>query len=181
MNCTVIVGASGEGKTYFAKQKFIVNAPSVWVMDVNNEYWIDKRSDPQGKDPIKSPKLSDKPTDKRSRYIGGEIMEFLKIAEKKVNTNLIFDEATLFFDGRMTSEITKKLIVSRKHKNNNCVFLFHSIQDVPPFFYRQSNFIVLFKTQDTEDTFTNKSKWLLPYFLKQKRAPKYSKIIIPRG
>lgn len=186
MNCILIIGKSGEGKTYFTKKNFVLNK-DCFVIDVNLEYDTDRRTDPGGLDAIKSPKLSGDMRTKRSRYIWNNkikssenIRNFLFVAAQKTNCNIIFDEATLFFSGALTSDTTKSLIIGRKHKNVNCIFLFHAIRDVPPFFYAHANYVVLFKTEDTADNIPNKGEFLIPYFNKVKKMPKHGFLIIDK-
>jgi hypothetical protein len=180
MQTTLIVGASGQGKTFFAKEKFIYGKKNVLVFDINNEYFEDKRQTDPKLILITAPKLPVDTTQPRSRYIGGDMDEFVTIATAKRNTNIVFDEASIFFNGRITEKELLKLILTRKHTHNNIILCFHSLEEVPRFMYRQSNFIVLFKTQDTEKAFTSKSDFLKPYWLKLQKMKDHSYIIIPR-
>ena len=191
MYSTIIVGASGQGKTLFAKHKFVYPDKKCIVFDINNEYFTDRRcSDPKIK-PIADPKLpfydAKKPQD-RCRFTSGNMEEFLTVVSKKRNTNVIVDEATSFFEGRVTSKgksleekfDLRRLISTRKHSQNNYIINFISIEDTPPFLFRTADYIILFKTGDSESTFTSKSMFLKPYYLKLKTMPDYSKLIIPK-
>ena len=180
MNTVLIIGASGQGKTFFAKEKFVYPNKPCFVFDINNEYFEDRRNTDPKTMLVTNPKLEADTTKPRSRYIGGDMDEFIDIAETKRNCNIIFDEATIFFNGRITEKKLLKMILTRKHSFNNIILNFHSVEDTPRFMYRQSNYIVLFKTQDSEKAFSTKSEFLKPYWIKISKMPDHSKIIIPR-
>ncbi len=197
MNSTLVIGRSGEGKTTFVKEKFIYPDKPCLAFDINNEFYEDRRPQAlQIKDKklreIINPRLpvikyevkNDRPVfDRkmtRARYIGGDMEEFLNIAVTKRNCNIIIDESTMFFDGKITAKKLTEIIVLRKHRFTNIVLNFHAIGDVPPALYRKAEFIVLFKTDDTINDIPNKGKFLEKYFLKLKEMPDHSKFIIPR-
>jgi len=191
MQSILIIAASGQGKTFFAKRKFVYQKPKVMVFDINNEYFTDMRnSDPKVKD-IVNPRLPDynpKVKQDRFRVISGSMPEFLTLVSRRSNFNVIIDEATTFFEGRVTSrgssmeekQDLRTLISRRKHSKNNFVLNFISIEDTPPFLLRTADKIVLFKTGDSESTFSGKSMFLKPYYMKLKDMPDHSFLIIPK-
>jgi hypothetical protein len=67
------------------------------------------------------------------------------------------------------------LMVTRKLFNrNNYIFVFHSINRVPPFFMELANYVVLFKTNDEISNVERKYKSILPAFLRLQKASKGS-------
>jgi len=193
-NAVITIGASGQGKTFYDKEAFIYPNKKCLYFDVNNEGYTDNRLDDarikamllsrpdltRGKiKDIASPKLSTDTKLVRSRYVG-DIDDFLQIALKKRNTNVIIDEATIFFEGGRAPKPLKELIVLRKHRFNNIILNFHAVRDVPPFLYSHINFIVLFKTEDNCDDLPKKAQFLIPYIKKLQAGPDHKKIIIPK-
>jgi hypothetical protein len=203
MNLTIVIAQAGEGKTFFCKRNFIYKKPKCLPFDINNEYYEDKRlTDAEIKAmvtkdltykmifDIVNPKLPVDNKLNRSRFVGKVddteghekyMMDFLNVAIKKRNTNIVIDESTIFFQGRVTSDKIRALIGLRRHTRNNIVLNFLSIEDVPPYLLRNSNFIVLFKTADSEKSLSGKSQFLLEYFKKLQKMPDHSYIIIPRN
>lgn len=163
MNLYIVIGAPGEGKTPFCK-KMIGGGDTkepprhCLVFDINNEYGT--RAKYAGQTPFN---LSVNNNDLRSRYIGDNIESFIAIAMRKRNTVIIFEEATAFFEGR-SSKMTRRLIINRYHTQNVYLFLFHSINSVPPRIMEIANFVVLFKTNDETDTVYRKYSRLGPAF-----------------
>lgn len=163
MNLYIVIGAPGEGKTPFCK-KMIGGGDSgqdprhCLVFDINNEYG--QRSKYPGQTPFN---LSTNNRDLRSRYVGDNIDAFITIAMGKRNTVCIFEEATAFFEGR-SKQNTRKLIINRYHTGNVYLFLFHSINSVPPRIMEIANYVVLFKTNDETDTVYRKFSRLGPAF-----------------
>ena len=163
MNLYIVIGAPGEGKTPFCK-KMIGGGDSgqpekrCLVFDINNEYG--PRTKYKGQKPYN---LATNTKDLRSRYVGDDIETFLRIAMSKRETVVIMEEATAFFEGKQ-SKTTRRLIINRYHTGNVYVFLFHSINSVPPRIMEIANYCVLFKTNDEHDTVYRKFPRLGPYF-----------------
>lgn len=163
MNLYLVIGAPGEGKTPFCK-KMIGGGDSgaperrCLVFDINNEYGA--RTKYPGQKPFN---LNTNVRDIRSRYIGDDIDTFVRVAMQKTDTVVIFEEATAFFEGR-TKAMTRRLIINRYHTRNVYMFLFHSINAVPPRIMEIANYAVLFKTNDETDTVYRKFSRLGPYF-----------------
>lgn len=154
-NLILIIGHTGQGKSTFAKKYFTENK-NCFVFDVNNEY-------PDLEMDFKKP---------RAKFVGLP-NDFIDLCFKRRNTNLIFEEATGFLRGAVNMKL-QKLIIEKRHKNNNLVFLFHSINRVPPVIYEIANYIVLFKTNDQEQAIEKKYPALLPAFKKLKTAKQYA-------
>lgn len=142
----LLIAHTGQGKTTFAKR---LSAPAnTLVFDVNNEY-------------------KDYP-----RNTTGDFDNFLQQVMKTTDKNIIFEEATGFLAGRTGAEV-KRIVINKRHTNNNYIFLFHSIADVPPFLFRLSNYVILFKTADTVQGVKEKEPKLLKPFLELQRAENF--------
>ena len=157
MNTYIVIGAPGQGKSPIA-QALIENRRCL-VFDVNNEYG--SRTKYAGQKPIS---LSSNTNEHRSRYIDGDVKKFMEIAEKKRNTVIVFEEATAFFRGSMSMEVSR-LLINKKHTGNSYVFLFHSINRVPPEIMEMCDYVVLLRTNDQEDTVFRKYKSIAQHFL----------------
>lgn len=124
----LLIGFTGSGKSVLTRK--LIDKNNHLVFDINNEYNL--------------------PTDNKlpkSRFIG-DYEDFVQLATKKKNTFVVFEDATGFFDGRIDKE-TRRLIVKKRHQNNNYLFLFHSIHQVPKGIILHTNYVVIFKTNDT--------------------------------
>jgi hypothetical protein len=152
-NLILIIGHTGQGKSTVAKKIAKAGGKKPFVFDVNNEY------------------------EAFPRHTAGDFVEFLDSIENITDTNVIFEEATGYLSGRIGDRV-KRLVINKRHKRNNYIFLFHSIADVPPFLYRLSNYIYLLKTADIYDVVKQKEPKLLGAWQKLQSAPKYSKVII---
>lgn len=159
----IIIGAPGEGKTPFCK-KMIGGADTgqpdrrCFIFDINNEYG--NRSKYANQVPFN---ISSNIRDPRSRYVGDDIEVFLRAAMAKSDSIVVMEEATAFFEGK-TSKMTRRMIINRYHVRNTYMFLFHSINSVPPRIMEVANYVVLFKTNDEHDTVYRKYSRLGPAF-----------------
>lgn len=142
------------------------------VFDIQNEYG--ERVKYPGQVPLK---LSTNNKSDRSRFIGDDVKAFIKVCFEKRETVCVFEEATAFFQGA-TGQLTRRLLINRYHTRNVYLFLFHSINRVPPGIMEMSNFAVLFKTNDENDTVERKYNRLFKYYLDlQEKPPGESHII----
>lgn len=158
MYVIMVIGGAQQGKTPFIKD--YCKDSNLLINDVQDEYG--NRTKYPGQIPYG---LTENNLQPRSRYIKGDLEEFMKICANKRNTVCVFEEATLFFQG-MTGKEMRKLIFGKAHTKNVYVLVFHSINSVPPRLMEGTNFVVLFKTNDETDTVEGKYKRLLPYFNK---------------
>lgn len=83
--------------------------------------------------------------------------KFIENCKKVTNTNIVFEDASGFLRGKQSKEIAR-LIVQRRHSNNNYIILFHSINRIPPELLEYCNYIILFKTGDNLKDIDNKFK-----------------------
>lgn len=174
-NLITIIGGANQGKSYFAKQ-LINNRFNCLVFDFQNSYG-EKSTKPGDiilNLPMYQPGQGAK--NSRCRYIGTP-EEFISICQTRINSFLIFEEATIFLEGR-TSEEMRKLLVNRYHVGNIIIIIFHSINAVPPRILEMSDYIVLFKTNDGQTNIKRKSERLLNAHLKLRDKPNRSKIIL---
>lgn len=161
MYLILIAGMTGEGKTTYLK-KFIAGKRQ-YIFDVNNEYNLpdDLQIRPQ----------------MRNRDL--DINRFLSVCKSIKGYNICFEDATGFFRGKQHAALSQ-LIVGKRHTQNNFIFLFHSINRIPPELMEISNYIILFKTTDNIDLIDRKFKnpKLNESFLKLQKMQKHSFIEI---
>lgn len=153
MKAFIIIGMTGEGKSEIVKK--FVSSGRCYVFDVQNEY-----TDLQ----------TDVGTYPRMRHIHGDIKKFRDRAETLKGYSIVWEEATGFFSGAV-QERMKRIILSKRHTKCNHFFIFHSIQDVPPFMFRLCNYVILHKTNDLQADVERKRPELLPAFMKLKNKP----------
>lgn len=144
----LVIGAPGQGKSPWAQK--MIEGRQCLVFDVNNEYGT--RTKYPGQQPFL---LSTDPRQPRSRYIGWDVKQFISLSMARRNTVVVMEESTAFFRGNQ-SALTSRLIIGRKHTGNILVFLFHSINRVPPEIMELADWVVLFKTNDEERTVERK-------------------------
>lgn len=171
MNTYIVIGAPGMGKSPFIRK--LIEGRRCLVFDVANEYG--DRVKYQGQQPVR---LSLNNGDLRSRYTNVKDMKkFIALCELKRDTVCVFEEATGFFQGKTGLETTG-LIINRYHTGNTYVFVFHSINSVPPRIMEMANYVVLFKTMDQTDTVNRKFGRIGPYFSDLQRKENGEKHII---
>lgn len=170
MNMYVIIGAPGQGKSEFVK--IAIQGRRCFVFDIQNEYG--ERTKYKGQKPLY---LSSNPNHERARFVGDDIEAFQQMCLRKKDTILVFEEATIFFEGR-TGKLTRKLIVNRYHTGNVYMFLFHSINAVPPRIMEMCNYVILHKTLDEVHTVQWKYPRLLKDFLTLRDAKDGERIVI---
>lgn len=132
MKTFLIIGHTGRGKSTKVKEILSGLYCDKLIYDVNNEHNTGK--------PL--PNIND----------------FLTLAKKKVNTAIVFEEATIFFSNRGRSEEVIDLLVRKRHTNNIIILLFHSIRSVPNYIFELIDYIILFKTNDNEKLIHDKFK-----------------------
>lgn len=149
----IFVGFKGSGKSTLTRK--IIEKNNHLVFDVNNEYNL--------------------PTDNKlskSRFIG-DYEDFVKVARKKINTHIVYEDASGFFDGRVGKE-TRRAMTEVRHSKNTIIYLFHSIHLIPKGIIAFADVIALFKTNDIYEDVKRKYPKLLNAFEKV-NAPNYPK------
>lgn len=166
----IVIGAPGMGKSPFVRS--MIHNRRCLVFDVQNEYGTKTKY--EGQTPVG---LTDDTTKPRSRYAGSDVNVFLKLASTRKNSIIVFEEATAFFGGKTEKEL-RRYCINRFHTNNTTLFIFHSIQSVPPFIFDTANFAVLFKTMDVPKNIKAKRPELLDAYEALKEQPNGNKIIL---
>ncbi|NDF16195.1 hypothetical protein EB061_12905 [bacterium] len=137
--CIVITGATGTGKTTeVVKILKELNARPHYIFDVNNE---------EKYRPFKN---------KWSKIV--DIKKFLTELKPVKGSNIIFEEATIFFSHSGATEEIKSLLVQKRHTNNFLIFNFHSLRQVPLFILDFCDLLILGKTIDNRSNIENKFK-----------------------
>ena len=132
------VGRPRAGKTTKAKEilnKVISNGrkSDIIIYDVNNEY---------------------------SNYYDKPFLtfdEFSKSLKGVKNKIILIEESTIFFSTKSTDKIIQELLVRRRHENNTIILNFHSFASVPKYIFDLLNYVIVFKTNDTEETIKSKT------------------------
>ena len=158
MNLICIAGRPHAGKSTMIKQ--YIQGKKCLIFDVNNEY-----------------ELTSDTTQARSRDIFLDMYKFIETAQKKINTIVVFEDATGFFRGNCKSDIIR-LIQQRAHANNTYIFCFHSLRSIPPSIIDFINYLVIFKTNDTEEKVLKKFPDIISAYREIKKAPEYFHKII---
>lgn len=157
MNLILIVGGTGQGKSHYTNKNLLCNdirkvnnkdvyfqcskSKRQYIFDINNEYNLPP-------DNLISPFM---------RHTQCDDKKFIENCKKITNTNIVFEDASGFLRGKQSKEIAR-LIVQRRHSNNNYIILFHSINRIPPELLEYCNYIILFKTGDNLKDIDNKFK-----------------------
>lgn len=146
-NLILIIGGTGQGKSHYTNTQLLLNdvkkvngrdnyfitprSRKQYVFDINNEYQLPDDFNTR-------PFMRNKNCDDK---------QFILNCKKITGTNIVFEDASGFLRGKQSKEIIR-LIVQRRHSNNNFIILFHSINRVPPELLEYCNYIILFKTGD---------------------------------
>jgi hypothetical protein len=155
-----IIGATQQGKSPFIRA--YIKGKKCFVYDIQNEYGL--RTKYGTGIPMN---LSNSVDAQRARYVGNEPSEFIEYCSRKRNTVCVFEDATVFFEGRINVQM-RRLIFSKAHSQNIYLLVFHSINSVPPRILEASDYVILFKTLDTRNKVKYKNEFLLPFFDKLK-------------
>ncbi len=134
-----IIGYRGTGKTNYIKTQILPNVKNYLIYDLYGEY-------------------------KELKYINnikenGRLQsdfEHLKANITQIrNKNFVFEDSTIFLNANLGRDI-KNILVSARHYNNNLFFLFHSLSRLPNFLIEQTDYFVIFKTQEKADNLQKK-------------------------
>lgn len=178
MKTFIVIGAPGSGKSPFIKEA--IRGRRSWVFDVQNEYG--QRTKYPGEKPLG---LSLNPKDPQARFVPNQntlsikedVMKFAQICTEKRDTNVVWEECTIYLEGRQ-QEAIKKLMVNKLHTGNFYYFVFHSIEAVPPRIMQMSDYCVLHKTGDNATNVASKYQRLFPYFMDMQDMAFGSRLII---
>lgn len=128
----IFVGMTDTGKSYHIKNNILPKIPnknSLFIFDINNEY----------KD-----------------FFPYDFIEFEDFAHATTllkNSVILYEEATVFLDGRMkTDKDVKRVLSLKSHRNNYVILVFHSFREIPRYVYQLCNYITVFKTNEVPKT-----------------------------
>ncbi|OJW76313.1 hypothetical protein [Spirosoma sp. 48-14] len=148
-NVDILIAVPGSGKTTFLLEK-VVPAATANNMGV---LWIDLKDT---KDTLKYPEM---PLSKLKKWLSKGIYR-LKIIDNKetleqltkyaYNCLIVFDDASGYFEGAIPL-LLKQLLANRRHLNQDIVFVYHSLNFVPPKLYQMANTLTIGKTNDAID------------------------------
>ena len=88
-------------------------------------------------------------------YIDDCEVFFNKYKDSK-NTLFILEEATTFLTTRGVNNQLKKMIIGRRHTNNDFVLVFHGFYFLPTYISMVLDYYTIFKTNDTVDKLDKK-------------------------
>jgi len=157
----IYIGTTSTGKTSFIKNLIDdFPHPKTLIVDcAENPEWstMETYNHPEWA----SRKIPIMPLDKLPYHKSGiyhifsEDTEYLEemIANHVINTTLIIEDATQWYESTLTKN-QKKTVLRSKQVNVDYHIIFHTIADVPPRLIRYCDYVVLFKTG--ESTYDNK-------------------------
>lgn len=117
----IVCGGTGSGKTSFIKSMLKEAKGHKLIYDVNNEY---------------------------KNGLMMEMDKFLSIAKSVRDHFIVFEEATIFFSNKGDNKDIAHLLVTKRHRNNKIVFVFHNLQAIPKNILAICDLMVLFNTSD---------------------------------
>jgi len=177
-NLTALIAGANQGKSYFAKEILISQKGPCFVYDIQNCYGS---SSTKPGDLVTDLPLATTPEEALTRYARcrffGTPDEFIEIASQRRNSTIVIEEATIFLEGK-TQPNMRKLMVDRFHHKNNIIIMFHSVNSINPRILEMSDYIVLFKTGDSDSIIKRKCPKIYEYFKKLQRMPDRSKKVI---
>lgn len=139
----VIVGKPNTGKTFYTLRLIDKAKKKVVIFDLNNEekYRKFKLVNTAEVVRLKSGKV---------RTFTNQPEQLLQAVHDHVrNAMVIFEDSTSYVNSS-TTQLFRKILVSRRHWNLDIIFTFHSLNLVPPVIFELCNYVVVKKTQDTE-------------------------------
>ena len=136
MRAYLIIGGTGTGKTTFIQQQILSRIPNkncIFIYDVQNEY----------------SHFYNEPFD--------DFENFIERAALRIrNAVIVLEEATIFANNRTSNYFLRKLLVDKRHTNNFIILAYHSLREIPRYVYDLSNYITLFKTNDSPNLIRSK-------------------------
>jgi len=166
MNLILVIGGTSSGKSPFVKN--FIRGKNCLVFDYQNEYGILNKYGERNTDV-----LSEDITQPRAK-IFCPASQFIQIIKRRRNTNIVWEEATGFFAGRIGQDLTQE-ILSKAHTGNNFIFIFHSVQRIPKAIIEFANVVVLFRTGDQLEDIKKKIPKVLPQAYDLVRNPAQGK------
>jgi hypothetical protein len=149
---TVFVGPTGSGKTCLANELF-EDAEYGCVLDIQEEY-----EDLEGLHVLIKENRSAKKFSMHPAYF--EVEDFVNIVKISKNATFLLEESTGYVDvdffrsklgGKLIKEIVAKRQIQREvGGGNNFIFIFHSLNSIPPKLWNYIDFLVMFESIERE-------------------------------
>ena len=135
---------TGTGKSYYVVNDIIPKCKNALILDI---YAEDKYKD------FETVEIGNYTGGIRKISCEGKNMDllfdkFINYVYDLKNTCIVIEDCSLFLNSNVDSSF-KTLLIKKRHKNINYVLLFHSLNQIPPFVFELSNYLVLSKTNDT--------------------------------
>lgn len=177
-NLTALIAGANQGKSYFAKELLISQNSPCFVYDIQDCYGptSTKTGDLITNLPLAKDREEALVKYPRCRFFGTPD-EFIELAQQRRHTTIVIEEATIFLEGK-THPNMRRLMVDRFHHRNNIIIMFHSVNAINPRILEMSDYIVLFKTGDSDAIIRRKCPKIYLDFLKLQKMPDRSKKII---
>ena len=124
----LIVGGTGAGKSTISR-KMVLKFPenNRFIYDINNEY----------SDIYKKP-----------------LIDFKTFAGNTIRLNnacILFEEATIFLDNKISNSFIRELLVRKRWTKNTIILNFHSFRSIPKYIFNLCNYVIILKTNDSEN------------------------------
>lgn len=160
----LIAGTRGTGKTDFTKIQVILPSPmgrKIIVDSFDNPVWRNMKSWKHPEmEALTIPVLT---KDELAHDDQGIFRVFSPhtrgvmkaIEELCFNSLLVFEDATKYIGDRLNDEVNR-FVLDSKQKNLDLVFIFHSLSDIPRDLVRIADFLTLFKTNESWDSYLRK-------------------------
>ena len=135
--CIINVGMTGSGKTTVTKKILSQIEIPIYIFDVNREYSEFKNLNTNH----------------------DNFNNFVAMANTRIKSCVIYEEATIFFSHSGCTENIKSQLVRKRHTGNLFVFNFHSMRQVPLFLLDFCDLLILGQTNDTGKLIMDKFKY----------------------
>lgn len=159
MILTVVVGATGTGKSHFTKE-FIKKYPQRCIYDIQNEYNL-------------------KPFDARHNNKQFSVIDkklFMNFTQKLRGYCFVLEECTAVLRGNVQTDFVQS-VLSKRHTHNRFVLIFHAMHRIPPQIWEFTDYLILFKSNDLEKDIKKKYPEYFNDYKYLQNAPKYTKKI----
>lgn len=185
----VLAGMKGTGKTDYTKENILFpskRSKKLIIDSMDNSIWRNMKTHAHPEyinTLIPFISLEQFPRWKNGvyRHFSSELEPvFSAVSEHLYDTLIIVEDATRFLEGRV-SESIRKFLYDCKQRNNDVVFVFHSLSSVPPKIVTGADYFVIFRTMDGT---LSKNKYGIPVFQEavtahqEGKVPKYTPLVL---
>lgn len=156
----LVVGNRGTGKTDYLKNLALRHPQNTIVIDTfENPAWRNMKTwnhpDAASAEVISLTEAQIRTNQmhgKYRRYFSSRTANTMQLLDRFIYNHLvILEDATKYIGSKLTED-EKRFVLDSKQKNNDMIFTFHSLWDVPRDLIRVSDILVLFKTQEAMDS-----------------------------